>query len=149
MFKPLFHRNASYEWKLSVIRRSKQSCFTEKQVISKTVEVKKSLQVACEHSYYQKLAHRTSLYKVTLLKYFHLRLDRKNKIPKWRSDGCGPFWSRNLQAVWPHTAQLASLSWVPLRGCRNELLRIVACHRVPANRFLSLASLRLPSLSKN
>ncbi|XP_001491351.3 interleukin-18 receptor 1 [Equus przewalskii] len=55
--------NASYEWKLSVIRRSKQSCFTEKQVISKTVEVKKSLQVACEHSYYQKLAHRTSLYK--------------------------------------------------------------------------------------
>ncbi|XP_044628996.1 interleukin-18 receptor 1 isoform X3 [Equus asinus] len=55
--------NASYEWKLSVIRRSKHSCFTEKQVISKTVEVKKSLQVACEHSYYQKLAHRTSLYK--------------------------------------------------------------------------------------
>ncbi|XP_057598690.1 interleukin-18 receptor 1 isoform X2 [Hippopotamus amphibius kiboko] len=55
--------NDTYDWKLNVIRRSKHSCFTEKQVISKVVEVKKSLQIACEHSYYQKLANRTLLYK--------------------------------------------------------------------------------------
>ncbi|TEA11134.1 hypothetical protein DBR06_SOUSAS7210049 [Sousa chinensis] len=55
--------NDTYDWKLNVIRRPKHSCFTEKQVMSKSVEVKKSLQIACEHSYYQKLVNRTLLYK--------------------------------------------------------------------------------------
>ncbi|XP_032507856.1 interleukin-18 receptor 1 isoform X2 [Phocoena sinus] len=55
--------NDTHDWKLNVIRRPKHSCFTEKQVMSKSVEVKKSLQIACEHSYYQKLVNRTLLYK--------------------------------------------------------------------------------------
>ncbi|XP_059973579.1 interleukin-18 receptor 1 isoform X1 [Mesoplodon densirostris] len=55
--------NDTHDWKLNVIRRPKHSCFTEKQVVSKSVEVKKSLQIACEHSYHQKLVNRTLLYK--------------------------------------------------------------------------------------
>ncbi|XP_061067210.1 interleukin-18 receptor 1 isoform X2 [Eubalaena glacialis] len=55
--------NDTHDWKLNVIRRPKHSCFTEKQIMSKSVEVKKSLQVACEHGYYQKLVNRTLLYK--------------------------------------------------------------------------------------
>ncbi|XP_007456894.1 PREDICTED: interleukin-18 receptor 1 [Lipotes vexillifer] len=55
--------NDTHNWKLNIIRRPKHSCFTEKQVMSKSVEVKKSLQIACEHSYYQKLVNRTLLYK--------------------------------------------------------------------------------------
>ncbi|XP_023599748.1 interleukin-18 receptor 1 [Myotis lucifugus] len=55
--------NHTHDWKLNVIRRSKHSCFTEKQVTSKTVEVGKALQVDCSHSYYQDLVHRTALYK--------------------------------------------------------------------------------------
>ncbi|XP_016062669.1 PREDICTED: interleukin-18 receptor 1 [Miniopterus natalensis] len=55
--------NLTHEWSLNVIRRSKHSCFAEKQVISKTVEVEKALQVHCEHSYYQNLVNRTALYK--------------------------------------------------------------------------------------
>ncbi|KAM7078411.1 interleukin-18 receptor 1 isoform 1-T1 [Molossus nigricans] len=53
----------THEWKLNVIRRSKDSCYAEKQVTSKTVEVGKTLLVRCEDSYYQKLVNRTSLYK--------------------------------------------------------------------------------------
>ena len=82
MSNPLFPRNDTHDWKLNVIRRPKHSCFTEKQIMSKSVEVKKSLQVACEHGYYQKLVNRTLLYKVTLLKYFNLKLDRRDKTPK-------------------------------------------------------------------
>nr|KAF6301293.1 interleukin 18 receptor 1 [Pipistrellus kuhlii] len=55
--------NQTHEWRLNVIRRSKHNCFTEKQVISKTVEVGKALQVDCNHSYYQNLVNRTALYK--------------------------------------------------------------------------------------
>ncbi|XP_059514841.1 interleukin-18 receptor 1 isoform X2 [Myotis daubentonii] len=55
--------NDTHGWKLNVITRSKHSCFTEKQVTSKTVEVGKALQVDCSHSYYQDLVHRTALYK--------------------------------------------------------------------------------------
>ncbi|EPY79221.1 interleukin 18 receptor 1 [Camelus ferus] len=55
-------RNDTHDWKLNVVGRGKHSCFTEKLVISKVVEVKKSLHVACEHSYYQKPVNRT-LYK--------------------------------------------------------------------------------------
>lgn len=83
IFKPLFHRNDTHEWRLNVIRRNKHSCFAEKQVISITVEVKRVLQIPCgEHSYYKKLVNRTLLYKVMLLKYFNFRLGRKDKIPK-------------------------------------------------------------------
>ncbi|XP_065785732.1 interleukin-18 receptor 1 isoform X2 [Muntiacus reevesi] len=55
--------NDTHDWKLNVIPRSKHSCFTEKLVKSKAVEVKKSLQIACEHNYYQQLVNRTVLYK--------------------------------------------------------------------------------------
>ncbi|XP_025848528.1 interleukin-18 receptor 1 [Vulpes vulpes] len=55
--------NDTREWKLNVIARSKYSCFAEKQLISKIVEVQKSLHINCEHTYYQKLSNRTSLYK--------------------------------------------------------------------------------------
>ncbi|XP_012497369.1 PREDICTED: interleukin-18 receptor 1 isoform X1 [Propithecus coquereli] len=55
--------NYTYEWKLNIIRRNKHSCFAEKQVTSKIVEVKKFLQITCENSYYQKLISTTSLYK--------------------------------------------------------------------------------------
>ncbi|XP_062934853.1 interleukin-18 receptor 1-like isoform X2 [Cynocephalus volans] len=55
--------NDTQEWKLSVIGRNKHSCFTKKQVISRRVEVKKSLEITCNNSYYQKLVNRTSLYK--------------------------------------------------------------------------------------
>ncbi|EPQ03045.1 Interleukin-18 receptor 1 [Myotis brandtii] len=57
------NKNHTHEWKLNVIRRSKHSCFTEKQVTSKTVEVGKALQVDCSHSYYRDLVNRTALYK--------------------------------------------------------------------------------------
>ncbi|XP_070284636.1 interleukin-18 receptor 1 [Myotis yumanensis] len=60
----IFQRgNHTHDWKLNVIRRSKHSCFTEKQVTSKTVEVGKALQVDCSHSYYRNLVNRTALYK--------------------------------------------------------------------------------------
>ncbi|XP_034513156.1 interleukin-18 receptor 1 [Ailuropoda melanoleuca] len=55
--------NDTHEWKLNVIGKSKHSCFAEKQLISKTVEVQKSLHINCKHPYYEELAHRISLYK--------------------------------------------------------------------------------------
>ncbi|XP_011753806.2 interleukin-18 receptor 1 isoform X1 [Macaca nemestrina] len=55
--------NYTQKWKLNVIRRNKHRCFTERQVTSKTVEVKKFLQITCENSYYQTLVNSTSLYK--------------------------------------------------------------------------------------
>ncbi|XP_008562554.1 PREDICTED: interleukin-18 receptor 1-like, partial [Galeopterus variegatus] len=55
--------NDTQEWKLNVIRRNKHSCFTKKLVISRRVEVKRSLQMTCNNSYCQKLVNRTSLYK--------------------------------------------------------------------------------------
>ncbi|XP_004402466.1 PREDICTED: interleukin-18 receptor 1 [Odobenus rosmarus divergens] len=56
--------NDTHEWKLNVIGKSKHGCFAEKQLISKTVEVQKSLHVNCkQNTYYSKLANRTSLYK--------------------------------------------------------------------------------------
>lgn len=135
MSNPLFPRNDTHDWKLNVIRRPKHSCFTEKQVMSKSVEVKKSLQIACEHSYYQKLVNRTLLYKVTLLKYLNLKLDRKDKIPKWGSDGCEAFWSCNIQTVSPHSS-----------GGLSELLHVTQVsrflprvrHSINDNSFLSL-----------
>ncbi|XP_030683020.1 interleukin-18 receptor 1 isoform X2 [Nomascus leucogenys] len=55
--------NYTQKWKLNVIRRNKHNCFTERQVTSKVVEVKKFLQITCENSYYQTLVNSTSLYK--------------------------------------------------------------------------------------
>ncbi|KAL2774340.1 interleukin-18 receptor 1 isoform 4 precursor [Daubentonia madagascariensis] len=55
--------NYTQQWILNITRRNKHSCFTEKQVTSKIVEVKKVLQITCENSYYQKLINSTSLYK--------------------------------------------------------------------------------------
>ncbi|PNJ12025.1 IL18R1 isoform 4 [Pongo abelii] len=56
--------NYTQKWKLNVIRRNKHSCFTERQVTSKIVKVKKFLQITCENSYYQTLVNSTSLYKI-------------------------------------------------------------------------------------
>ncbi|XP_032696273.1 interleukin-18 receptor 1 [Lontra canadensis] len=59
-----FHMgNNTREWKLNVIGKSKHRCFAEKLLISKSVEVQKSLHVECINIHYQKLANRTSLYK--------------------------------------------------------------------------------------
>ncbi|XP_004460458.1 interleukin-18 receptor 1 [Dasypus novemcinctus] len=55
--------NDTRNWVLNVTRRDKHSCFTKKQVKSRPTEVKKSLHVTCENSYYQKLVNTTSLYK--------------------------------------------------------------------------------------
>ncbi|XP_019064194.1 interleukin-18 receptor 1 isoform X2 [Fukomys damarensis] len=51
------------KWMINVTRRDKHSCFTEKQVKSKTVGVTKSLQITCNNNYYKELIHRTALYK--------------------------------------------------------------------------------------
>ncbi|XP_037662678.1 interleukin-18 receptor 1 isoform X5 [Choloepus didactylus] len=60
----IFQRgNDTHNWKLNVTRRDKNSCFTKKLVVSRTVEVKQYLQVTCENRYYQNLVNRTSLYK--------------------------------------------------------------------------------------
>lgn len=59
-----FHMgNNTREWKLNVIGKSKHRCFAEKLLISKPVEVQKSLRVKCINTHYEKLANRTSLYK--------------------------------------------------------------------------------------
>ncbi|XP_036916711.1 interleukin-18 receptor 1 isoform X3 [Sturnira hondurensis] len=72
--------NDTHEWRLNVIRRSKHSCFAEKQVISITVEVKQALQIPCdEHSYYKKLVNRTLLYK-------NCEKIEKNKNPSFRKN---------------------------------------------------------------
>ncbi|XP_012595986.2 interleukin-18 receptor 1 isoform X1 [Microcebus murinus] len=55
--------NYTQEWKLNIIRRNKHSCFTEKQVTSRIVEVNKFLEITCENSYYQRLNSSISLYK--------------------------------------------------------------------------------------
>ncbi|KAF0871511.1 SL9A4 protein, partial [Crocuta crocuta] len=55
--------NNTHKWKLNVIGRSKDSCFAEKLLTSKTIEVQKSLHVPCKNDYYQPLANRTALYK--------------------------------------------------------------------------------------
>ncbi|XP_047637294.1 interleukin-18 receptor 1 isoform X3 [Phacochoerus africanus] len=78
--------NDTQAWKLNVIRRSKNSCFTEKQVISKVVEVKKTLQVPCENNYFQNLANRTSLYKDCEKIDFNFNLNLK-KIAEFKDGG--------------------------------------------------------------
>ncbi|XP_053445729.1 interleukin-18 receptor 1 isoform X2 [Nycticebus coucang] len=55
--------NDSRGWQLNIIRRDKHSCFTEKEVTSKTVEVKKALEITCENRHYQNRINSTSLYK--------------------------------------------------------------------------------------
>ncbi|XP_037384829.1 interleukin-18 receptor 1 [Talpa occidentalis] len=54
---------SKYKWQLKVIGRNKSSCFTEKIVKSKAVEVNKRLEVNCEPGYYKNLAYRTVVYK--------------------------------------------------------------------------------------
>lgn len=88
------------------------------------MEVKKSLQVFCEHNYYQKVVNRTSLYKVTLSKYINLRINRKDEIPKWGSFGCEACWSWDTQSVWPHPPQLAWTGEVSSQDCCNGLLHV-------------------------
>ncbi|XP_049990553.1 interleukin-18 receptor 1 [Alexandromys fortis] len=51
-------------WTLTVIKRNEHSCFSEKLVINRNVEVKKSLPIKCENSNYEELINHTSLYKV-------------------------------------------------------------------------------------
>ncbi|XP_075834993.1 interleukin-18 receptor 1 [Microtus pennsylvanicus] len=55
--------NDHQNWTLIVIKRNEHSCFSEKLVINKNVEVKKSLSIKCENSSYGELINHTSLYK--------------------------------------------------------------------------------------
>ncbi|KAH0504020.1 Interleukin-18 receptor 1 [Microtus ochrogaster] len=55
--------NDHQTWTLIVIKRNEHSCFSEKLVINKNVEVKKSLLIKCENSSYSELINHTSLYK--------------------------------------------------------------------------------------
>ncbi|XP_032507854.1 interleukin-18 receptor 1 isoform X1 [Phocoena sinus] len=89
--------NDTHDWKLNVIRRPKHSCFTEKQVMSKSVEVKKSLQIACEHSYYQKLVNRTLLYKIASEPiYWYLMAGLKKNCEKIENNQ-NPFLKKNAE----------------------------------------------------
>lgn len=111
---------------LNVIRRNNQSCFTEKQVKSQTVRVRKSLQISCSNSYYRDQIHRTSLYKVTFLK---------------RLRGGG---SRSGEAMAPAPCsprQLAQPGWAerPMQG-------ITGLHRIRGSEMGQLALFRLSSI---
>ncbi|XP_028631345.1 interleukin-18 receptor 1 [Grammomys surdaster] len=55
--------NDRQNWTLNVTKRNKHSCFSEKLVTSKDVEVKKSLHIECENPSYGELINHTSLYK--------------------------------------------------------------------------------------
>ncbi|XP_041511971.1 interleukin-18 receptor 1 [Microtus oregoni] len=55
--------NDHQNWTLTVIKRNEHSCFSEKLVINRNVEVKKSLSIKCENSSYGELINHTSLYK--------------------------------------------------------------------------------------
>ncbi|XP_076413475.1 interleukin-18 receptor 1 isoform X2 [Peromyscus maniculatus bairdii] len=56
-------RNDNQSWTLTVIQRKEHSCFSEKLVTNKKVEVKKALKVTCENPNYSELINHTSLYK--------------------------------------------------------------------------------------
>ncbi|CAO2607978.1 Interleukin-18 receptor 1, partial [Lemmus lemmus] len=55
--------NDHQNWTLTVIKRNEHSCFSEKLMTGKTIEVKKSLQIKCEKSIYHELINDISLYK--------------------------------------------------------------------------------------
>lgn len=55
--------NDRRNWTLNVTKRNKHSCFSEKLVTSRDVEVKKSLRITCENLNYKELITHTSLYK--------------------------------------------------------------------------------------
>lgn len=56
-------RNDNQSWTLTVIQRNEHSCFSEKFVTNKKVEVKKTLHITCENPNYSELINHTSLYK--------------------------------------------------------------------------------------
>ncbi|XP_031223197.1 interleukin-18 receptor 1 isoform X2 [Mastomys coucha] len=55
--------NDRRNWTLNVTKKPKHSCFSEKLVTSRDVEVKKSLRIACENPNYGELINDTTLYK--------------------------------------------------------------------------------------
>ncbi|XP_038198819.1 interleukin-18 receptor 1 [Arvicola amphibius] len=55
--------NDSQNWTLTVIKRNEHSCFSEKLVINRIVEVKKSFLIRCENPNYKEMINDTSLYK--------------------------------------------------------------------------------------
>ncbi|KAG8504850.1 Interleukin-1 receptor-like 1, partial [Galemys pyrenaicus] len=56
--------SVTHSWNLKVIRRSEESCFTQKLVTSIIpVEVDKLLEVKCEHDYYKNVTKQTVVYK--------------------------------------------------------------------------------------
>ncbi|XP_005075423.2 interleukin-18 receptor 1 isoform X1 [Mesocricetus auratus] len=55
--------NDQQNWTLTVIKRNEHSCFSEKLVKNRNVEVKKSLDIPCENPNYSELTNHTSLYK--------------------------------------------------------------------------------------
>ncbi|XP_051008689.1 interleukin-18 receptor 1 [Acomys russatus] len=55
--------NDRRKWTLNVTKRNENSCFSEKVVNSKCIEVEKSLHIKCENPDYSELIYDTSLYK--------------------------------------------------------------------------------------
>ncbi|XP_004704498.1 interleukin-18 receptor 1 [Echinops telfairi] len=55
--------NDTWNWNLMVISRNEHRCFTENRVTSKSVEVKKNLELRCGNHHYKKWVQRTSFYK--------------------------------------------------------------------------------------
>ncbi|CAH7233497.1 Il18r1 [Phodopus roborovskii] len=55
--------NDHQNWTLTVIKRDEHSCFSEKLVKNRKVEVKKSLHITCDNPNYSELTNHTSLYK--------------------------------------------------------------------------------------
>lgn len=55
--------NDRQNWTLNVTKRNKHSCFSEKLVTNRDVEVKKSLWITCENPSYGELINHTLLYK--------------------------------------------------------------------------------------
>ncbi|KAL6038084.1 hypothetical protein STEG23_001133, partial [Scotinomys teguina] len=55
--------NDHQNWTITVIKRNEGSCFSEKLVTNKNVEVKKALYMPCENPNYSERINHTSLYK--------------------------------------------------------------------------------------
>ncbi|XP_075418684.1 interleukin-18 receptor 1 [Tenrec ecaudatus] len=55
--------NDTWKWNLTVISRNEHHCFTDNRVTSKSVEVKKNLEIFCGNDHYKKWVQRTSYYK--------------------------------------------------------------------------------------
>ncbi|KAM9032325.1 interleukin-18 receptor 1 isoform X1 [Sarcophilus harrisii] len=55
--------NQEHQWNIIVTKRSEHDCFHPNYLITREVEVAKSLSINCTHDYYQKVAYNISLFK--------------------------------------------------------------------------------------